>query len=62
MNKNNWKTKALLYGAGIGMATGLIIAYIKIRNAESKNEIISFNTKDTAKVGMAIYEILKKIA
>lgn len=61
MDKINWKTKTLLLGAGIGLASGLIIAYVKIRSAESKNKTINFNSKDTAKVGIAVYEILKKL-
>ncbi|GAP41837.1 hypothetical protein ATC1_131833 [Flexilinea flocculi] len=41
--------------------TGLIMAYIKIQRAESKHEMIQFNSKDTAKVGLAVVEILKKL-
>jgi hypothetical protein len=61
MENKNWKFKTLLLGAGIGLFTGLIMAYIKIQRAESKHEMIQFNSKDTAKVGLAVVEILKKL-
>ncbi|NMB93032.1 MAG: hypothetical protein GYA26_02340 [Flexilinea flocculi] len=61
MENKNWKLKTLLLGAGIGLFTGLIMAYIKIQRAESKHEMIQFNSKDTAKVGLAVVEILKKL-
>ena len=46
MENKNWKLKTLLLGAGIGLFTGLIMAYIKIQRAESKHEMIQFNSKD----------------
>lgn len=61
MENKNWKTKSLLYGAGIGMICGLIITYIRIQRAESNNETLSLNKKDTAKIGLAVIEILRKM-
>ncbi len=61
MEDKKWKIKTLLWGAGIGLITGLITAYIKIQRAESKHEMVHFNSKDTAKVGLAVVEILKKL-
>ena len=61
MENKNWKLKTLLLGAGIGLFTGLVTAYIKIQRAESKHEIVHFNSKDTAKVGFAVVDILKKL-
>ncbi|HNY93989.1 MAG TPA: hypothetical protein PKX80_10585 [Flexilinea sp.] len=60
MSDKNWKRNTLLIGAGIGLLAGLLSAYLRIRKAESNNEIITFKAKDTAKIGTAVFDFMKK--
>lgn len=54
--------KTLLTGALIGMVTGLISAFLRIREAESRDTTYQIKTKDSALIGNAIFDFLRRIA
>jgi gas vesicle protein len=62
MKQPNWKMKTLLTGALIGMVTGLISAFLRIREAESRDTTYQIKTKDSALIGNAIFDFLRRIA
>lgn len=61
MNEN-WKTKTLLIGAAVGIATGLIGAYILIQAAEKAQTRPRINAGDGVKVGLGVMAVLRLLA
>ncbi len=60
MQNKNWKTKTLLVGAGIGLICGLFVTWMRIRQAESKNQTLHLGEKETAEIGLAVLDFLRK--
>ncbi len=57
----DWKKKTLLIGAGIGLITGIAASWLMIRHAEQNNEEVKLDRQQAAKIGMTVYQVLKKI-
>lgn len=63
MNESDrqWKVKALAIGALVGMVIGLGTAYLQVRDAENHQKIVKYDMKSTARFGMTLFELIKKI-
>ena len=58
----NWKKKAIIMGAAIGMAAGVVSALILIKQAEEKKKPIKISFSNGAKAGIALLDTIKKLA
>jgi H+/Cl- antiporter ClcA len=61
-NLQEWKTKTLLLGAGLGLVAGLVAAFIVIQNADERNDKPQLNAGDGVKVGLGVLGVLRLIA
>lgn len=61
MKDENWKRNTLLVGGLVGLAIGLLSAFLRIRMAESKNQTVNITSKDSAQVGLALFNFINKI-
>ena len=57
-----WKNKAMLIGAIVGLATGLLAAYIVIQRAERENVKPTVTTGDGVKIGLGVLGVLRLIS
>lgn len=58
----NWKTKALLIGAGIGALVGLGGAYLLIQNADKRGKQVEVTSKKGLKLGLILLGFLRQVA
>lgn len=58
-NMQDWKTKTLLIGAGVGLLVGVLSAYIIIQNAESQNTRPEIKAGDGVKVGLGVLGVMR---
>ncbi len=61
IKKENWKTRSLLIGALIGLVAGLGVTWIQIRKAESENRELHYTAQSTAKMGITIFDIVRRL-
>jgi hypothetical protein len=61
MNEN-WKTKVLLIGAGVGIVTGLVGAFILIQASEKAETRPQLSAGDGVKVGLGVLAVLRLLA
>ncbi len=59
---NNWKTKTILLGAGIGALTGLVASYILVQRAEKTETRPEITTGDGVKIGLSLLGVLRMIS
>jgi hypothetical protein len=60
---NNWKTKFLIIGTGIGALVGLGTAYLLARTAEENHDgPPQIKTGDALKVGVNVIGVMRGIA
>ena len=62
MKDDNLRLKTILYGGLIGMIVGLVSAFIKVRHAEEKGQILSFSSKDSVRLGSAIFDLISRLS
>ena len=58
----NWKPKILLAGGTIGMAAGLIAAYLLIQRSEKEHHVPEINGKEGIRLGLLVFGLLREIA
>ncbi len=58
----NWKTKTLLIGAAVGLAIGLLGAYIVIQRSEQLETLPEVSAGDGVKVGLGVLGVLRLIS
>ncbi len=58
----NWKTKTLIIGAAVGLAIGLLGAYIVIQRSEQLETLPEVSAGDGVKVGLGVLGVLRLIS
>ncbi len=58
----NWKTKTLIIGAVVGLAIGLIGAYIVIQRSEQLDTLPELSAGDGVKVGLGVLGVLRLVS
>ncbi len=58
----NWKTKSLIIGAVVGLAIGLLGAYIVIQRSEQLDTLPELSPGDGVKVGLGILGVLRLVS
>ncbi len=58
----NWKPKVLLAGGLIGVAAGLVAAYLLIQRSEKDSKAPEINAKEGIKLGLLVFGLLREIA
>jgi len=61
-NSENWKTKTLAIGAIIGLAAGLLAAYLMVKKAEQSETRPQLNAGDGIKIGLGVLGVLRLIS
>ncbi len=61
MQNQNWKKKTLFYGGLIGLITGLVSAFFRIKRAEEAHKTINFSSKDTLRLGSSIFDLINRL-
>lgn len=57
-----WRNKTFLFGALLGMLTGLIGAYIVIQRSEQNNVLPNVSAGDGVKIGLGVLGVLRLVA
>ena len=60
-NQKQWKYNALAIGAIVGMVIGLGTAYLQVRDAEKNHQVVSYDMRSTAKFGLTLFDLIKRI-
>lgn len=58
----DWKKKTYLIAGIVGMVAGLMVARMRIQNAEENNEQLKLDAKEGARIGMVVIDAVKRIA
>lgn len=62
-NDSNWKRRAYLTGALVGLCVGVLAAYLFVRSADEKGaEKPRVNTMEAIRLGAATIGLLRQIA
>jgi hypothetical protein len=60
--QDNWKTKALLIGAGVGLLAGLGAAYMLVQRAEKNGERPELSAGEGVKLGLLVLGLLRQVS
>ena len=60
--QDNWKTKALLIGAGIGLLAGLGAAYMLVQRAEKDGGRPEMSAGEGVKLGLLVLGLLRQVS
>jgi len=60
--QDNWKTKALLIGAGVGLLAGLGAAYMLVQRAEKNGETPELSAGEGVKLGLLVLGLLRQVS
>jgi len=60
--QDNWKTKALLVGAGVGLLAGLGAAYMLVQRAERDGGRPEMSAGEGVKLGLLVLGLLRQVA
>lgn len=58
----NWKTKTYIAGVLIGIAAGVLGAYILIQRAEQREQQPALSAGDGVKLGLSLLGVLKLVS
>ena len=58
---NEWKTRVLLLGGLVGAVTGLVAAYMIVKQAEDKGEIPQLGAGEGVRIGMSVMGLIRRI-
>ena len=61
-NQNNWKTRVIVLGGVIGLATGLVAAYLLVQRSEKADEQPALSTGEGIKLGLLVFGLLRQIS
>ncbi len=59
--QDNWKTKALLIGAGVGLLAGLGAAYMLVQRAEKEGGRPELSAGEGVKLGLLVLGLLRQV-
>lgn len=62
VKSDNWKLKTLLIGSVVGIAAGLLGAYILVQRAEQKNTRPQLSAGEGVKVGLGVLGLMRLLA
>ena len=60
--QDNWKTKALLIGAGVGLLAGLGAAYMLVQRAEKDGGRPEMSAGEGVKLGLLVLGLLRQVS
>ena len=60
--QDNWKMKALLIGAGVGLLAGLGAAYMLVQRAEKNGEPPELSAGEGVKLGLLVLGLLRQVS
>ncbi|MGD8604328.1 MAG: hypothetical protein PVF49_07135 [Anaerolineales bacterium] len=58
---NEWKTRVLLLGGLIGAVSGLVAAYLIVKQAEEQEEIPQLGAGEGVRIGMSVMGLIRSI-
>jgi hypothetical protein len=58
----NWKTMALVVGAGMGALAGVAAAMMLVRRSEKRGETLSVSTGEGLRIGLLVMGLLREVA
>jgi hypothetical protein len=59
---DQWKMKTLIIGGLVGLAAGLLGAYILVQSADKAEEHPQLSTGDGVKVGLGVLGVLRLVS
>lgn len=59
---DNWKTKVLLIGAGVGLLAGLGAAYLLVQRAEKDGVRAELSVGEGVKLGLLVLGLLRQVS
>lgn len=60
--KNNWKTNTWIFGALIGLVSGLFAAYMLIKRADVEENKPKITPGDGVKLGLGVLSVFKLVS
>jgi high-affinity Fe2+/Pb2+ permease len=60
--KKDWKTNTLIFGAVVGLLSGLMAAFLLVRRSEKSGNELTLNTGEGFRLGMLVLGLLREIA
>jgi hypothetical protein len=60
--QDNWKSKILLVGAGLGLLAGVGAAYMLIQRAEKEGAQPELSAGEGVKLGLLVLGLLRQVA
>jgi hypothetical protein len=62
VTQNNWKTKILLIGAGVGLLAGLGAAYMLVQRSVKNGTEPELSAGEGVKLGLLVFGLLRQVA
>lgn len=62
VTQDNWKTKVLLIGAGVGLLAGLGAAYMLVQRSEKNGTEPELSAGEGVKLGLLVFGLLRQVA
>ncbi|HNB55303.1 MAG TPA: hypothetical protein PK530_25350 [Anaerolineales bacterium] len=62
VTQDNWKTKILLIGAGVGLLAGLGAAYMLVQRSEKNGTTPDLSAGEGVKLGLLVLGLLRQVS